>query len=104
MPDRKPTDRPDARMTRPPCALCNSPRVLTLPDRNVPCPACSAPERAQDAPMVHPCATCGERDALQPGSDCAVCRGRQLARAICRPAIASELWTLDAIVNDRRAR
>lgn len=99
-----PQDRPDARMPRPPCKLCSSHRTLTLFDRNVPCPACSAPQRAQEAPMVHSCPTCGERDSLKPGTDCAVCRGRQLAREICRPAIASELWTLDAIVNDRRAR
>jgi hypothetical protein len=98
-----PQDRPDARMPRPACKLCNSHRTLTLFDRNVPCPACSAPQAAQDAAMVHCCPTCGQRDSLKPGTDCAVCRGRQLAREICRPAIASELWTLDAIVNDRRA-
>jgi len=99
---KKPTDRPDARMTRPPCAVCNSHRTLTLFDKNIPCPACSAPQRAQDVPMVHSCPTCGQREAIAPGQPCGVCRGRELVKSIRRND-ASELLTLDEIVRDREA-
>lgn len=97
-----PQDRPDPRMPRPACKLCSSHRTLTLFDRNIPCPACSAPA-SQDAPLLHDCPECGLRDSLQPGVACAACRGRRIGRELCRPAVTSELWTLDAIVSDRRS-
>lgn len=102
LPDSYPTDRPDARMPRPPCAVCSSHRTLTLFDRNIPCPACSAPKR-EERPLVHECPQCHRRESVSAGQPCGVCKGRELAAAIRRPQIASELWTLDAIVSDRRA-
>lgn len=102
MPDNRPTDRPDARMTRPPCFLCNSHRTLSLFDQNVPCPRCSASERAVDAPMVHPCPDCGENESLQPGVPCGRCKGRALVASLRRNE-ASELLSLDDIVRDREA-
>ncbi|MBF6570490.1 MAG: hypothetical protein IVW54_16610 [Candidatus Binataceae bacterium] len=99
---QRPTDRPDARMTRPPCPLCNSHRTLTLFDQNVPCPRCSAPERAQDAPLVHPCPDCGQAESIAPGLPCGVCRGRALVESFRRNQ-ASELLSLDEIVRDREA-
>jgi hypothetical protein len=94
-----PIDRPDARMTRPPCALCSSHRTLTLFDKNIPCPACSAPERADDAPMVHCCPLCGERDSLSQDAPCGPCRGRQLAKDLLTPP--ASLWSLADICRDR---
>ena len=92
----------DARLPGPPCAFCRNHRTITLPDKNVPCPACSAPEQAADDMLVFDCPECGQRESLTPGKPCGGCRGRQLAKDLVRPP--APIWTLAAIVADRSAQ
>jgi len=80
--------------------LCNGHRQISLPDRNVPCPACrAAAYRIASEPLIHECPSCHERDSVAPGVICGACGGREFARNLTALSIP-----LDVIVADRAAR
>lgn len=80
--------------------MCNGFRQISLPDRNVPCPACRpAAYHVDSAPMLHECPECRGREAVAPGAVCGPCRGREFARELTALSVP-----LEVIVADREAR
>lgn len=84
------------------CAFCRNHKTVTLPEINVPCPACSAPQQAADDMLVFECLSCGQRESLTPGEPCGACRGRELVRRGLA-LTPSKFWSYQAIEADRRA-
>lgn len=80
--------------------MCNGHHQITLPERNVPCPACRpADYHVESAPIFHECPQCHASESVAPGVICGPCRGREFARELTALSIP-----LDAIVADRAAR
>ena len=80
--------------------ICNGHRQISLPERNIPCPACRpAAYRVESAPMLHECSECHARESVAPGAVCGPCRGREFARELTALSIPLEVIVADRAAN-----